>query len=76
MKCLVEQYAIQKNVLKESAISNGWWQRCIERNPILRLRRGDSTAAIRMNVVNMENIKACFEDLKFIFDEFNFYEHL
>ena len=75
VKCLVEQYAIQKNVLKGSAISNGWWQRFLERNPILRLRRGDSTAAIRMDVVNMENIKAYFEELKLIFDEFNFYEH-
>ena len=64
VKCLVEQYAIQKNVLKESAISNGWWQRFLERNPILRLRCGDSTAAIRMDVVNMENIKAYFEELK------------
>ena len=51
VKCLVEQYAIQKNVLKGFAISNGQWQRFLERNPILRLRRGDSTAAIRMDVV-------------------------
>ena len=63
VKCLVERYAIQKKVLKGSAISNGWWQRFLQRNPNLKLRRGDGTSGIRMDVANAENMRAYFEEL-------------
>ena len=56
-KCLVEKYAIQKNVLKGTVISNGWWQRFLERKPKSRLRHGDSTSGVRMDMVNTENMK-------------------
>ena len=75
VKCLVEKYAIQKNVLKGTAISNSWWQRFLERNPKLRLRRGDSTSGVRMDMVNTENMKAYFAELRTIFNEYNFDEH-
>ena len=75
VKCLVERYAIQKEVLKGSAISNGWWQRFLQRNPNLKLRRGDGTSGIRMDVANAENMRAYFEELRAIFDDYNFYEH-
>ena len=64
-----------KKVLKGSAISNGWWQRFLQRNPNLKLRHGDGTSGIRMDAANTENMKAYFEELREIFDDYNFYEH-
>ena len=37
-------------------ISNGWWEKFIKRNPSLRLRSRHSTAGVRMNAVNSENL--------------------
>ena len=64
-----------KKVLKGSAISNGWWQRFLQRNPTLKLRRGDGTSGIRMDVAYAENMRAYFKELRAIFDDYNFYEH-
>ena len=44
--CLVETYVRQKGVLKGSSITDGWWQKFMKRNPILRLCAGDSTKAV------------------------------
>ena len=41
---------------KTVTISNGRWLRFIIRNPLISLRSGDSTAGVRMNAMNSENI--------------------
>ena len=46
IKCLVETYVKQKGTLRGSTITNGWWQKFLKRNPMLRLRAGDSTAGV------------------------------
>jgi len=58
---LVERYINDKpgneNKVK---ISNGWWEK---RNPSLCLRSGDSTAEVRMNAVNSENLNEYFQEV-------------
>ena len=74
---IVEQYVEQKEdvSLRKDKITNGWWQKFLERNPSIRLRSGDSTAGIRLDAVNPENLNNYFDQLKQIYDEFNFEEH-
>ena len=52
VKCLVEMCVKQKGTLRGSTITNGWWQKFLKRNPMLKLRAGDSIAGVRMNAVN------------------------
>ena len=59
---------------KPVAISNGWWFKFKRRNPLLSLRCGDSTAGVRMNAVNSENIDY-FDLLKEVFDKYGFADH-
>ena len=40
-----------------------------------RLRSGDSTARIHLDAVNPENLNNYFDQLKRIYDEFDFEEH-
>lgn len=42
-------------------ISNGWWFKFKKRNPSISLKSGDSTAGVRINAVNSENINDCFD---------------
>ena len=72
VKCIVETYAQQKKVLKGSVVSDGWWNRYLKRNPKISLRSGDSTAGVRMDAVNAENMKAYFDLLRQIYDEHGF----
>ena len=54
---LVKRYINEKpGNDKEVRISSGWWDKFMKRNPSLRLRCGDSTAGVRMEAVNTENI--------------------
>ena len=73
--CLVETYVRQKGVLKGSSITDGWWQKFMKRNPSLRLRAGDSTAGVRMDAINAENMREYFDLLRSVFDEFGFDDH-
>ena len=75
VRCLVESYLKTKGTLKGSCLSNGWWERFLERNPSLSVRSGDSTAFVRFDAVSHENIKAYFDLLKDIYDEHGFEEH-
>ena len=72
---LVERYVKQKGSLKCSAISDGWWKRFMERNPTLRLRAGDSTAGVRMDAINAENMKEYFDLLKSIYAKHDLESH-
>ena len=71
---LVGTYVEKKGCLrgKGSVISNGWWDGFLKRNPMLRLRSGDSTAAVRMDAMSSENMKAYFDLLSDVYDEFDF----
>ena len=74
---IVEQYVEQKEdvSLQKEKITNGWWQKFLERNPGIKLRSGDLTAGIRLDAVNPENLNNYFDQLKKIYDEFNFEDH-
>ena len=60
---------------KEVTVSNGWWFKFKMRNPSLSLRRGDSTAGVRMDAVNSENINEYFDLLERVFQEYGFSDH-
>ena len=59
--------------LRSSTVTHGWWQKFLKRNPSLSLRAGDSTAAsIRMDAINAENLKNYYDQLRSLFDEYDF----
>ena len=58
IKAMVEKTARDKNTLRKEKISDGWFRRFLERQPHLSLRKGDRTAAIRMDA--MKNQSALF----------------
>ncbi|XP_065904027.1 uncharacterized protein [Dysidea avara] len=73
---LVERYINDKpGNEKEVKISNGWWDKFMKRNPSLRLRSGDSTAGVRMNAVNSENLNEYFDLLQGVFEKNGFADH-
>ena len=47
----------------------------MKRNPSLRLRCGDSTAGVRMEAVNTENVNDCFDLLQDVFEKKGFANH-
>ena len=57
IKGIAESVAKEKGILKGEQISNRWWQRFLERNPTISLRSGDSTAQVRMQAINRENVE-------------------
>ena len=69
---IVEGVAKQKGVLRGEQISHGWWQRFLDRNLSLSLRSGDSTAGVRIDAVNEENMRIYFNLLKEVYDELDF----
>ena len=54
VKLLVEAVAREKGVLRGERISDGWFRRFLERRPNVSLRRGDATANVRMEALDME----------------------
>ena len=73
---LVERYINDKpGNEKEVKISNGWWDKFMKRNPSLHLRSGDSTAGVRMNAVNSENLNEYFDLLQGVFEKNGFADH-
>ena len=69
VKCLVEVCIRKNGTLRGSAVSNGWCK-FLKRNPMLSLCSGDSTAGVRMDAMNVENMKEYFDLLREIY-EFN-----
>ena len=47
----------------------------MKRNPFLCLRSGDSTAGVRMNAVNSENLNEYFDLLQEVFQKNQFADH-
>jgi len=56
-------------MLKKGYITHGWWNRFLERQGDLSLRRSDSTAHVRMNAINKETMEQYFSLLKDVLDE-------
>ena len=61
---MVENVARDKEFIVKRKKSNGWWRRCIERQPQLSLRRTDSTAHVRMDAISQESISRYFDLLE------------
>ena len=74
---IVERYVERKEhtSLRSSTVTHGWWQKFLKRNPSLSLRAGDSTASIRMDAINAENLKNYYDQLRSLFDEYDFENH-
>ena len=68
---IVQRVATDRGVLKGNKLSSGWWRRFLERQPYLSLRRGDSTAHVRMDAVNEDTLKHYFSLLNDIMTEFD-----
>ena len=51
IKNIAESVARDKGILKRSRISDGWFRRFLQRQPNLRLRKGDATASVRMDAM-------------------------
>ena len=75
VKSIVGSFVKSKGLLKGKTVSNGWWEKFLKRNPTLSLRSGDSTAGVRLNAVTAENMKAYFDLLQEVYDEFDFDSH-
>ena len=66
---IAEGVARDKNILRGTKISQGWWRNFIERQGDLSLRRGDNTAHSRMDAVNAETMQHYFNLLKDVLDK-------
>ena len=64
VKFLVEAVAREKGVLRGEKISDGWFRRFLERKPKLSLRRGDATANVRMEALDIETKNEYFKSLE------------
>ena len=54
---------MEKGILRKCKISDGWFRRFRERNPILSMRKGDSTASVHMNAFEDKEKLNCYFDL-------------
>ena len=68
---VVESIAREKGVLRKNRITHGWWNRYLQRQDDLSLRRGDSTGHVRMDAINRETINQYFDLLKNVLDEYD-----
>ena len=55
-------------LLKGDKVTDGWFKRFMERNDKLSLRKGDSTANIRMDSLNKQAIASYFDLLKSVLE--------
>ena len=72
IKNMVESAARDKGVLRKGRISDGWFRGFMERQPQLRLRKGDKTSFVRMDAMKQkEELDNYFITLKSILVEHN-----
>ena len=70
IKAMVEKTARDKSTLRKEKISDGWFRRFLERQPHLSLRKGDRTAAIRIDAMkNQSALDNYFIELNRILDD-------
>ena len=67
--CKLKEEAEKKKILKSDKISDGWFTKFIKRHDALSLRKGDSTAAVRMDCLTTENMMKYFENLEVCLNE-------
>ncbi len=67
---IVERVAKQKGTLREGKVTCGWFRRFKERNPTIRLRKGDSMASVRFQCTSSEIIGEYFDLLEAVLVEF------
>ena len=65
----MESYLKQQGTLRGEKISIGCWEKFFKHNPIFSLRSGDSTAGVRMEAINRENLDNYFDLLRSVFDD-------
>ena len=75
LKCIVENVAIEKDILRGSHVTDGWLTRFKQRHPRMSLRCGDATAHIRMTAVSEENMLHYFSLLKNCLEENDLINH-
>ena len=61
---LVEHVAKEKGALRKDKFTSGWFRRFKEHNPALRLRKGDSMAAVRFQCTCSEVIDEYYDLLE------------
>lgn len=67
VKGIAESVACEKGILKKSRI---WFRRFMERHPQLSLRKGDSTAKVRMDAMaKQDELENYFKILKDVLEE-------
>ena len=64
VKSIVERVAEEKHCLRGTQVTDGWWTKFLQRQPQLSLRRGDTTAHVRMDSTNREAIEQYFDLLE------------
>ena len=69
IKGLAEGIANDKGMLKGKRISDGWFRRFMERQPHLRLRKGDTTSNVRMDCLNKGTMMEYFDLLNSVLTE-------
>ena len=57
---IVQNATPEKDVLRSSHVSQGWWHRFLETQRDLSLRQGDTTVHVRMDAMNRETIEHYF----------------
>ena len=62
--CKLKEEKEKRKILKSEKISDGWFSNFMKRNPDLSLRKGDATAAVRMDCLNTITFNNYFANLK------------
>ena len=67
--CKQKEKEEKKKILKSNKISDGWFTKFIKRHDALSLRKGDPTAAIRMECLTKQRMTAYFQNLEICLQE-------
>ena len=61
----------EKGAPRKGKITSGWFRRFKERNPTVRLRKGDSMASVRFQCTSSEIIDEYYDLLETVLTEFD-----
>ena len=64
IKAIAENVAKEKGIIRSKKVTDGWFKRFMNRHPKLSLRKGDATANVRMDCLNLDTMKQYFSLLK------------
>ena len=57
IKAIAENVAVEKGTIRSKKVSNGWFNRFMDRHPTLSLQKGDAMANVRMECLNPDTMK-------------------